>query len=61
MGSGLWADIEILMGSDVGSRLVGLIGREVEDSGTGPKMDGIVLSVDKKLGELGARPKMDGV
>ena len=49
------------MGSDVGSGLVGLIGREFEDSGTRPKMDGIVLAMDKKLGELGAGPKMEGV
>ena len=48
-------------GLDVGSGLVGLIGRELEDSGTGPKMDGIGLAVDKKLGELGVGPKMEGV
>ena len=39
------------MGSDVGSGLVGLIGRKLEDRGTGPKMDGIWLAVDKKFGE----------
>ena len=49
------------MGSDVGSGLVGLIGRELEDSGTGPKMDGIGLAVDKKRGEWGAGPKIEDV
>ncbi len=51
MGSGLRGDIEIGIGSDVGLGLVGLIGRKLEDRGTGPKMDGIWLVVDKKFGE----------
>ncbi len=35
----------------MGSGLVGLIGRELKNSGAGPKMDGFGLAVDKKFGE----------
>ena len=61
MGPGLLVEIGTIMGSGVGFGLLGLISGEFEDSGTRPKMDGIVLAVDKKLGELGAGPKMEEV
>ncbi len=61
MGSGLLADIDTVVGSGVGFGLLGLNCGEFETKGIGPKMDGIVLAVDKKFGEIGVGPKMEGV
>ncbi len=63
MGSRLLVEIGTIMGSGVGSRLLGLISGEFETKRIGPKMEGsvlaVMLAVDKTLGEIGAGPKME--
>ena len=65
MGSGLLVDKGIIMGLGVGFGLWGLNRGEFETKGIGPKIDGsglvVMLAVDKKLGEIGAGPKMEFV